>query len=542
MKKIFVSVLLALLIGMSALCAIPVSAGKSEVAVVPPSSLEGGIDGGTWVVNGNVKGENGSMVFDDDSSTSAKVTSMTKINDYTEYGIDTIFTAEFTVSIASIPQEAGNRLAFAFGLSRVSAALGSDGVAEVYFIQDTAGLKMGVSRYMLRGADTTVQQVEIVGAQAVNGLAAEIPFTVAVELNAAGVLTVTGQAEGSDSAVTVCDAKTDGNSGYSMEGFVCFGQVGKSSASISDVSVTSYDYVNMETPLEVEENFDNGHYNMNAWFSRSDAGSTVSGGISIDGTALRFRNAANAIFGTRYSYSNFELTFDLLDVQRADEYDDNDNLIYPKTEWFGVSLGSATYNGTFDSAVRSDVMFSFEPTGRYVRYHNYEDRVISTEWKEEYKDKNFWAAENEGTVYNFKISMIDGVFSVYFKEQDDAEFPAEPFYEEDRGYTPSGYVKLIAYEPAGYLFDNIKIVNKDAEPVPVEVTYTENSMPGTEDVAYTDPWEGKDGDLIGNRVGKDSGESAGCGSSVVPACVSVIGVAAVAASAAAVISLRRKQK
>lgn len=540
MKKIFVSVLLALLIATSALCAIPVSAGKSEVAVVPPSSLEGGIDGGTWVTSGNVKGENDSIVFDGDSSTSAKVTSMTKINDYTEYGIDTIFTAEFTVNIASISQETNNRLAFAFGLSRVSAALGSDGVAEVYFIQDTVGLKMGVSRYFQDTADQSIKQVKIVEAQAVSGLAAELNFTVSVELSAAGVLTVTGQAEGSDSAVTVCDAKTDGNSGYSMEGFVCFGQVGRSNASISDVTVTSYDYVNMETPLEVEENFDNGHYNMNAWFSRSDAGSTVSGGISIDGTALRFRNAANAIFGTRYSYSNFELTFDLLDVQRANEYDENDNLIYPKTEWFGVSLGSTTYNGTFDSAVRGDVMFSFEPTGRYVRYHNYEDRVISTEWKEEYKDKNFWDEANEGKVYNFKISMIDGVFSVYFKEQGDADFPATAFYEEDRGYTPSGYVKLIAYEPAGYLFDNIKIVNKDAEPIPVEITYTENSMSGTEDVEYTDTWN--DDDLIANRVGEGSGESSGCNSSLVPACVSVAGVAAVAASAAAVISLRRKQK
>ena len=534
MKKTILAAALALLIGAGTLTALPVAAGRSEVGVVSEASLEGGIDGGTWVVSGKVTGEDDCMVFGEETSPTAKVTAMTKVGDYTRYGIENIFTAVFTINIESIPAQSGNRLAFAFGLSRVSATLGSDGVTEIYFMQDTQGLKMGITRYAQDTADKTIKSISVVPAQTVSGLTPYLDFTVSVTLNAAGQLIVTGQAEGSDTAATLCDASTPNNGGYSKEGFICFGQNGRSIARISAVRVLAYSYENMTTPLEMTENFDNGHYNVDAWYSRSDPSKYSPGGVYVENNALVFHNAANAVFGTRYSYSNFEMTFDLLDVQRSDEYDENNNLIAPKTEWLGISLGNIAYNSIFDLSAGSEFMFSMEPSGRRVLYDNLKPVEILG-WNDGYKD-NFWSEENEGQVYNFRISMIDGLFTVYYKRQGDAQFPAEPFYEKQIAYTPSGYVRLIAYEPAGFVFDNIRMVNKDAEPVPVELTYTENSMPGTEDAVYTDTWD--DADLIANRL-DGSGTGGGCSSSAAP-----VGgaAAAICCAGAAAVLVRRKQR
>ncbi len=518
-KKLAIALLaLTLATGSGVITTLSASAGQSTVGVATNESLQGGIDGGTWIVSGKVQGKEDKMVFDSSICTeTAKVTAITKVVDVTEFGVENIFDANFTVNIDNIPSVAGNRFAFAFGLSKVSAQLGTDGVGEVYFTKDGEGLKVGVCRYWVSPADSGTHKIEYLKPAKFAGIAIGLDLHVSVTLNASGKLVVSVLPDGADEEdrIVLCDETVENNNENTKEGFICFGQNGKCDVSVSNVAINSYNYENMATPLKVEENFDNGHYNDQAWFSKSDAGK-YPGGISVQDGALVFHNAQNAIFGTKYAYSNFEMTFDLVDVRREIETDASGNITAPLPSWFGISIATPAYNSSFGASVASELMYAMESGGRTVAYRYYPGTLSVQSWNNKFTDK-FWDKSKDGEIYNMKVSMIDGVFTLTYKNADQDEYPADPYYTCDLGYTPSGYVRLLAYEPAGFTFDNFVIINKDAKPTEVKIGYTENSLPGREDFVYTDGWS--DDDLIINRLENQSGdveekEDDGCGSSV----------------------------
>ncbi len=503
-------------------------AGQSTVGVATEESLKGGIDGGTWVVSGKVQGKDDTMVFDDGCTDKAKVTAITKIVDVTEFGVENIFDASFTVNMESIPSVAGNRFAFAFGLSKVSAQLGSDGASEVYFTKDGEGLKVGVCRYWVSPADSGTHKIEYLKPTKFAGVALGIDLHVSVTLKASGKLVVSVLPDGADEdgRIVLCDESVTNNNDNTREGFIGFAQNGKCTATVSNVNISSYNYDNMATPLRVEENFDNGNYNAEAWYSKSDAG-MYPGGISVADGALVFRNAQNAIFGTKYAYSNFEMTFDLVDLQREAETDDNGNVTAPIPSWFGISLATPAYNSSFGASVGSELMYALESGGRSVAYRYYPGTLSIQSWNNQFTDK-FWDKSKAGEIYNMKCSMVDGVFTFTYKNAAEEDYPEAPFYTCDLGYTPTGYVRLVAYEPAGFTFDNFVIVNKDAKPTEVKIGYTANELPGREDFVYEDTWS--DEDLIINRLDKETEvkqEGEGCNGTLL-AVAPTVGALAVA--------------
>lgn len=135
---------------------------------------------------------------------------------------------------------------------------------------------------------------------------------------------------------------------------------------------------------------------------------------------------------------------------------------------------------------------------------------------------------NRGKIYNYKITMHDGRFTVMYKLSDAEDYPAVALFDLDLGYTPYGSVAIIAYKYTGYTIDNVKIVNKDYAPRNVELVYEENGMSSTADHEYKDNWS--DDDLVAGKIGKSvsDGENAGCSSSVEGFIAAPLALAAVA--------------
>ena len=123
---------------------------------------------------------------------------------------------------------------------------------------------------------------------------------------------------------------------------------------------------------------------------------------------------------------------------------------------------------------------------------------------------NILNPENDGVIYNYKVTMKDGVFTVTYKTSEDESFPSVPLITTDLGYTPLGSVAIISYRYTGYTIDNIRILNQDIKPEAVTITYEENGLKNTEDFKYTDKWDDKD--LISNKPSQVP--SSGCGGSV----------------------------
>lgn len=508
-------------------------AGSSGVTVAEDSSFAGDrLDSAAWLTYGNVKGGNGKIVFDDGVRANGRVVATSKIQDYSESGLNEIFSAKYTLRIDDVPTETGNRFAIFYGLKDFEDKLGTEGSTEVYFVNDAGVLKAGVSRYSQSG------EVKVADPAAFDCLAFGSEFTLEVSLDAESVLTAKLSEVGSGVKETLADGDNMRNFGHSTEGYTGIGQNGKCVAEASSVRISAYRYVNAETPAEITENFDNGHYNRNAFFSRSqmDEANGYSGGCYVENGALKF-DVLSSFISTVYRYSNFELTFDVIDAGREDVVDNNGNVLKPAVDgWFGVSVGSEENKGTFDNHVRGATILTMSVRDENMRLYNpgLVNAPVNGQYLIGYPDAyktdgmRILDVANRGKIYNYKITMHDGRFTVMYKLSDAEDYPAVALFDLDLGYTPYGSVAIIAYKYTGYTIDNVKIVNKDYAPRNVELVYEENGMSSTADHEYKDNWS--DDDLVAGKIGKSvsDGEKAGCSSSVEGFIAAPLALAAVA--------------
>ena len=501
-----------------ALCALPTftvaNAGKSDVNVADKASITDQLDKGTWRIAGNVKSVNDSVVFDGDCSPNARITTRNVFKDCSADGINEIYTSSYTLTIFDIPSGENKRFAFSYGLEKIAGELGEKGTSEVYFINDGNDvLKVGVCKF----DEESGAKTDIVAPTVYPSLAFGSNFTLNVSLVTDGYMTVTVAPAGVSVPYVLCDDSTKGNTGHSDSGRVCIGQTDVCEAMISSVKIKSYDYTNAATPIELTESFDNDEYNGNAFYTRSDPndGTNLSGGVKIENGALTFIGRP-CFISTVYSYSNFEMTFDLTDVTRKTVKDADGNVVKEKASgWLGFSLEASTGRGAFDNHARTNVLYTMEVEEKISRlYNQLNSNPKMQEYPAAYKtaEMDILSEENEGKVYNYKVSMQDGMFSVWYKLSDRGNYPAEPLFSKDLGYTPYGSVAIMAYGYCGYTFDNIKIVNKDIHPQDVEVEYSGVKNRTEPDFSYEDKWS--DGDLITNKIGKTTSGKSGCGAAL----------------------------
>lgn len=457
------------------------NAGVSKISVVSDTAIRNGIATNVWINEGNVKGENGKVLFDESVGENGRIVVMTKIKDVFQSGFSKNLDASFTFCIDDIPD--GARFAVAFGLPKVLSALGTAGSSEVYFVRQNGRLAAGVAVYGDEGA------AEIAVPKAVSGLSFGTEFTLAVVLQDEHLIATVTPRGGSQT--TLSGVSTAGNT-VSAEGYVAIGQVGRCKATLSSVRVDAWEYRNAETPAATDsfEDFTGNAYNQNVWYSRA-SGTSETGGVFVENEALVFRGLGNGFFGTRYRYSNFELKFDLVHLQRKTGLDENGKLQYAKENgsWFGVSFGQPEYNEKGFNT-NTDGMFTFSADGVARAYR--QGSVVSSKSLSDEGLINFWDEACEGKVFCFKAEVSNGVFRLSYRMEGTSAYVEVLRLESDS--TPYGYVRILAVGSSNMIFDNVEIVNRDAGKSEIDVDYQANVLDGSEHWEYFDSWS--DDDLI----------------------------------------------
>jgi hypothetical protein len=197
---------------------------------------------------------------------------------------------------------------------------------------------------------------------------------------------------------------------------------------------------------------------------------------------------------------------------------DEDGKLNPVSGWIGVSFGAAQFDSSFYASVRESTFFQFETSaktntepvtsGRYLLWEN----AVPLKYEAIPDGCNFWkkeeavGADGKERAVNVKCTMIDGVFSCWTKYEDE-EFTAQPQFTYDIGYTPLGFVRILAYggfTGAYACIDNIEIINKDvnAEDYKVEISYVSNAVTH-EKFEYTDTWTDEDLLVDGTSYGSN---------------------------------------
>ncbi len=494
---------------------ISASAGASRANVASEASVvDGRINAGDFLLDGGVEGEGKKLVFNGESSYSS-VIGKTKIHNLAAYDVKTMLQGGMEIELISLVED-GGVFSICFGLQSLSSERDSKGVLEIRVYEDN-GINLAVYEHLGDG----LSNVLLNGRQYPNfqkGDKASISFSVASD----------GKFNLDFNGERVIEDKTlyEGGDGY----FALFSE-GKNTVKIGELSLFGYSY---DTPENVDytENFDNGAYNANVFYSMSKVAPLSPSYLTVEDGALKFSNTAGAHITTRHAYSNFEMCFDVTELQREAVYDKNGNIEKLISNWFSIAFGvdnpDQAPESTNPMAVSLQVegMPSDEKTDQTKPNTN--PRLIL--WDKGVPQKitdmpyNIWdKAAFDGKVINVKFSITDGVIKLWMKTSEDEAFGA-PVFEHDLGYTPSGHVRLYTWGqnatlPSGlqynsianFTVDNLGIKNTDFEGAKklTSVEYKPNVIAPTPDYNYTTKLD--DEDLLINRLDEIEG---GCSSAI----------------------------
>jgi len=201
----------------------------------------------------------------------------------------------------------------------------------------------------------------------------------------------------------------------------------------------------------------------------------------IDGSrALLYRNAATTYIGTQYKYANFEMTFDVVYMQREDVTDENGDILIPKSDTMAISLGdeSADYEvGTYGYTTSTDtIAFVTGDSGIYSLNNGHSAAAADSGY-----DFGSSTCEND---FSIKVSMINSVVTVGIKWIEEENFTEVLTYTRESG-TPLGHVHIWTIGTnANFAIDNLSIVNKDENPRLVDVYYKSALIEKPDDFAY----------------------------------------------------------
>lgn len=450
--------MLACVLAVAGISVLPAQAGASNI-VIDNQSFAEKLDTSLWNdVDGDVLIENGNLVFTKDSTQgTALITKATaKISKY----ISELVSAEATMNLSGIPQ--GETFALALGLSDIEAELEDDGNIEIRFTNN-GGLKCSV--VLIDDTEETV----LAQPSGVSSTA-----KVSANITADSVLKVTVNGK------QICNTKLS----VSGEGKVGFLQSGSCKVTVSDVRIVTHEYDRPEN-CNVQEDFERGDINLNVLTGKminSSSGYDHSRMIikEINGNnAWCFDYSGHAYFGTMYQYSNFELTFDVVYLQRAAVRNEEGDLVIPQNGNFAISYGdeAADYGSGVYGYLTSTDMLVFG-TG---------SSIDSLNTKESVKVKDVWEAFYDADCnrnFTVRLSMIDSVATVYMKWQDETNFTEVMKYQISER-TPTGYIHIwTTSNPANFAIDNLSIINKDEDPNLVEPEYASSILEVPEDFKY----------------------------------------------------------
>ena len=486
----------------------PAYAGASEIEVAATESITGSINQGTWFVRGVTYGDN-SMVFGENSTGDTRAVSKIGFENYEEFGFDTCVNFDISLTFSSFDESAV--FLISFGADRPTDAMDEAPATSIAFREENGSILVGVIGH--EESDSVLQAYT----EFPDNLCGEpIAVTGVIHTDGGLILDVNGK------------RVSNGGTGFATEGYMGFGQTGGTQTEITKVDITAMSYDRPENTQAIAD-FDNDEYNANEWYSSAMAGYFKPTSLAVEDGKLFFRNVAEASISTLHRYSNFEMTFDVPDIQRtANISEQTGELLCPVSGWFGVSMGAQAKNGGSGDAIANATVIYIEGSLSADRMRADSTRAVLSSYNQVLQivdfpaEYHFWnpaLAEQKGCV-QVKISVVDGKFTAAAKWESDEEYWT--FLEYELGYTPLGLLQIWGMghtESAGtemvqsgqdpfnimsgsFSVDNIRIVNLDVQKQVTEVDFKTNRKEKPADFAYTDSWS--DEDLLINILGKEA--------------------------------------
>lgn len=438
---------------------LPAKAGSSE-SIIGKASFEKELDTSIWNnPNSDILVEDGALIFPQESTDATSLITRTNAKN-SGYNTELLKT-EVQMQFKTLPQ--GETFAIVFGLGSVEALMGESGNVEVQF-QNNDGLRVGVKAYDLDGNAVEVVKPTSCGAVGKVKIEASISAERVLTLHVGGK--------------NICQTELP----VSGEGRIGFLQTGSCAVTVSDVLITTYEYDRPEN-CDIHEDFEGEAINSNLLTAKmvfpSNAYSPCRMVIEeIDGNrALCFQNTGPSYIGTMHKYSNFEITFDVVQLQRKDEKNEEGKVIRPRNTNIGISFGDELKDYSDYGYLTSTDMLLLEGDSLV--------RSFKTEMTVSAKDKGYpYFSASKGRPFTVRMSVIDSIITLEIKWMDEEKFTEIMKYQLS-GTTPTGYVHIwTTSTTANFAIDNLSIVNKDKEPNLIEVDYKSALVVKPEDYSY----------------------------------------------------------
>lgn len=512
MKKAtkFIGVLVSVLL-LTLLCTFPfskaetASAGSSKVYVASDSSIsQTEINVGQFYTSG-VTVSNKMATF---STTAQKsyMMSKNKIENLKKYGLEKLFDFSCVVRVGSIAE--GGTFQISLGLDDIDYEAGADNSFAVN-ISYNDGIYIGLSEYLPNGNENELFSPAKFGALQLNK-----DFIVALSAN-------------TDNQITFSiDGKkylTEEKLAVSASGYMAFYSYGKNNVSVGSLSLIGYKY-DLPENIEYTETFDNG-YNANVFYSESTASPITPSSLSVKNSKFVFENVASGHITTKYVYSNFELSFDISNLQAIPEFDENGNILKLVSNYFGIAYGLDAYDVSVDQAFKYSKWLQIggvndnldkskvNSAGRYVLWDN------NGSWNPLSSDQslstfNLWDANFiNGQTVNVKFKVTDGLVELYMKFEAASDWIK--CFSYDTGTSKTGYIRIMTWGSqninttkglgyngiANFTIDNLSIKNTDydgAKKVVESPIYKSNIRERAKDYNYTTSTD--DSDLLAEKI------------------------------------------
>ena len=399
------------------------------------------------------------LIFPADGYENTRVISKTIAQEDPAY--QDMFALNTQLQITELPEN--EKFIIAIGLDSIEAFSGEPGNIEVEITND-GSLKMGVVYYEENGTATALAAPKAIGVQ----VGETFTVTLGADTNRNLNIAVNG--------TNVC-ALTEAPS---LEGRIGFLKTGKCGASVSETTACFTHYDRPENP-NFTEDFETEIYNNNLFTTNFISYVRYPAYIAVEdiggNNALRFYNMKLGYFGTKYTYSNFELTFDVPLYLRNMVKDENGKMMESPTMEFLVSIGDDAKDfGGFGYAT-SEEAIRFSKEAVHGMNHTPEKFRVT------YADKGYFdKTSDEG--YSVLVRMVDGHLEVGMKALNSEEFDiiAKADYEDFR----TGYIKIWSVNDGNFAIDNIKITNLDDDANLTDVEFQSAAFV-SEDYDYQPP-------------------------------------------------------
>ena len=458
MKQI--SFLLVLTLLLSGISYVPARAGASDI-IVDATSYSEELDNSVWNnPDGDLVVEGNTIVFDSTSSEYTRLITKTAVKATAE--VNELVSAAATLQFTALPKD--ERFSMALGVKKIESMQGESGNVEISFGND-GGLVVSVLYYNEDGDETVLAAAKKCGSL---GSKVEVVASVTKEQELA--------------------VKINGKQFFEVEipvsgeGRIGFLQTGSCGVKLSDIKIVSHLYNSPEN-CDIYEDFEKDGFNANLLTSKMRGASYVCwpSGTSIkeqDGNhVFQYTNAGECYIGTQYTYSNFEMSFDVPYMQRQNELDEEGNIVTARSNQFGISYGGEAndfdYAGYTDAV--SDVLW-FTGNSTISSMKTGETVDLTTLGYPIY-------AKDCEKGFSVKVTMTDSVVKVFMKWLDEKDYK-EVFKYQISTITPTGYLHIWTIGPTNMAIDNLQIKNTDVNPQLIDVDFKSSIIEGPQDYDY----------------------------------------------------------